>query len=310
MVKKLSIVVLNYNGKDLLINCLNSINNALADKSDRNLEVEIVVVDNASTDDSRAYLEQLTVKSYQLKAIFNNRNLGFTGGNNAGIKYALKNKADYVMVLNNDVIVKNPFWLPMVDYLEKNPNVGVIGPKIYFAPGFEFHQDRYSKEEQGRVIWYAGGKIDWQNIYCSHRGVDEVDKGQYDQVDETDFVSGCCLLSSKKVWQKVGLFDDKYFLYYEDSDFSQRVKKSGWQTVYFPRSHIWHLNAGSSESGGDLQDYFITRNRLFFGMRWAPLRSKISLFRESIKHLITGRKWQKIGARDFYLNRFGRGSWK
>jgi GT2 family glycosyltransferase len=310
VVKKLAVIIINYNGKDLITKCLNSFSKIMKDYPTNLDSLELVVVDNGSTDGSREYLEQLRVNGLKLKIIFNRENLGFTGGNNVGIKYALKSGVDYIMLLNNDILIKDAFWVPMVDYLDKNKDVGVIGPKIYFAPGYEFHRDRYSDDERGNVIWYAGGIIDWDNVYTSHRGVDEVDIGQYDQIEETDFITGCCLMAGKEVWQKTGYLDDNYFLYYEDSDYSMRVKKLGWKTVYFPKAEIWHMNAGSSKVGSNLQDYYLTRNRLLFGIKWAPLKTKLLLLRESIKLLFSGRKWQKIAIRDYYFNKYGRGSWK
>src|SRR3989344_360711 len=108
----------------------------------------------------------------------------------------------------------------------------------------------------------------------------------------------------------VGMFDDKYFLYYEDADLSMRIKKKGFKIVYVPSSIIWHKNAGSAGgSGSMLQDYYITRNRLLFGFRYAPFRSKLALFRESLSLLFRGRQWQKCGVIDFYLGKLGRGSY-
>lgn len=298
--KKVSIVILNYNGRQILKQTLDSLIKNISPA------VEIIVVDNNSSDGSVEYLKSLK----RIKTIFSKENLGFTGGNNLGIDYALKGGADYLLLLNNDVLIKDNFIKPMVDFMAQNKKVGILGPKIYFASGFEFHQDRYSEKEKGKVIWYAGGKIDWANILASHRGVDEVDSGQYDQEGETDFVSGCCFLVRKEVFKEIGLLDNKYFLYYEDADFCLRAKKKGWQVFYFPKAKIWHLNAGSSGCGGELQDYFTTRNRLLFGFRWASLRSKIAILREGCRTFFGGRKWQKRGVLDFYLARFGKGSWK
>jgi len=111
------------------------------------------------------------------------------------------------------------------------------------------------------------------------------------------------------MFQKIGLFDKKYFLYFEDVDLSLRVKKAGFKVIFCPKAKIWHLNSGSSGSGSSLHDYFITRNRLLFGMKYASLRSKIALIKESLELLKNGRKWQKIGVRDFYFRRYGKGSW-
>ncbi|MFH1561758.1 MAG: glycosyltransferase family 2 protein [Patescibacteria group bacterium] len=300
IVSKLAIVILNYNTKDLVKGCLDSLLPLI------NETVDLIVVDNASTDDSLEYLR--TVERIEL--LTSKENLGFTGGNNLGLRRALEKKADYIMLLNSDTLAKNAFWQPMIEFLKNNPKVGVVGPKIYFAPGYEFYKDKYKKEDLGKVIWSVGGSIDWNNVYGENQGVDQVDEGQFDQPAEADFISGCCLLASREVWQKIGLLNEKYFLYYEDTEFSLRVKKTGRQVWCFPGSVIWHLNAGSSQCGGDLQDYFITRNRLLFGLSWAPIRTKLALIRESFRLLASGRSWQKKGVRDFYLRKFNRGSWQ
>jgi hypothetical protein len=201
------------------------------------------------------------------------------------------------------------FLVELVKAAETDEKIGVVGGKIYFEKGYEFHKERYSKQERGKVIWYAGGQVDWQNVYASHRGVDEVDRGQYDKAEETDYVNGCLMLIKRKVLEKVGLIDSKYYLYFEENDFCQRVKKAGFKLFYAPKATIWHLNAGSSGVGSSLHDYFLTRNRLLFGFRWASWRTKLALLKESLRLLWRGRHWQKIGVRDFYLGRLGKGSW-
>ena len=153
--------------------------------------------------------------------------------------------------------------------------------------------------------------MDWKNVVGSHRGVDEVDHGQYEKCESTDFVSGCCLMVRREVLEKVGFFDPKYYLYYEDNDFCQRAKKAGFKIIYEPKAYLWHKNAGSAGgSGSHLQDYYTTRNRLLFGIKYAPVKSKLALIKEGTKLLIKGRKWQKRGVMDFYLNNFGKGSYR
>ena len=103
----------------------------------------------------------------------------------------------------------------------------------------------------------------------------------------------------------IGLLDENYFLYYEDNDYSMRAKKSGYRLVYQPKSIIWHKNAGSTGgSGSKLQDYYITRNRLLFGNRYASIRSKIALNREAMRLLISGRDMQKKGVKDYFAKNF------
>jgi len=300
--KKISVVILHYKGKQFTRQCLLSLQKGkIGDFS-----LEIVVVDNCSPEPVDDFKKEFE------KVIFlkNRQNLGFAEGNNVGVRYALENEADWILILNNDTTVDKNLLVQLIKQASLINQSGILGPKIYFAPGYEYHKERYKTNERGKVFWYAGGLIDWSNVYCSHRGVDEVDKGQYDKVEETDFVSGCAMLVRREVFEKAGLFDPRYFLYLEDVDFCQRAKKEGFKVIYAPGGKVWHYNASSSEVGGPLHDYFITRNRLLFGMRYAALRSKFSLIKESIKILTKGRRWQKIAIRDFYLGKFGKGSWQ
>lgn len=147
-------------------------------------------------------------------------------------------------------------------------------------------------------------------MIASHQGVDEVDRGQHDQIMETEFVSGCAMLIKKAVLARIGLLDERYFLYYEDADFCQRARQAGFKIVFVPQAKIWHKNIGTGRTGSPLQDYYMVRNRLLFGMRWAPLRTKLALLRESLSLLFNGRVWQKRGVVDFYLRRFGKGSYE
>ncbi|OGH10224.1 MAG: hypothetical protein A2152_00940 [Candidatus Levybacteria bacterium RBG_16_35_6] len=145
-------------------------------------------------------------------------------------------------------------------------------------------------------------------MIVSHRGVDLVDNGQFDKIEETSFATGCCMLIKKEVLNEVGSFDEKYFLYYEDTDLSQRARMGGYKIIYQPKAVLWHENAGSTGgSGSIMQDYFISRNRILFGFKYAPLRTKLALVKESFSILLKGRANQKKGVRDFYLRHFGKG---
>jgi len=308
--KHVVISLLNFNGKKNTLDCLESLGRIRKE----NFKLTIVVVDNASTDRSLKEIQNVKIKMQndrlKFKIIGNKDNLGFAGGHNVVIKYALEGGADYVLTLNNDTYVDCNFLIELLKVAEKNDNVGILVPKIYFAPGFEYHKDRYNQKERGKVLWYGGGEMDWKNIAGRNRGVDMVDKGQFDKTEKTELATGCCMLVRREVFENVGLFDDKYFLYYEDSDLSMRAKNKRFEIIYVPNSRIWHKNAGSvGGSGSALQDYYITRNRLLFGFRYAPIRSKLALFRESLSLFLRGRQWQKRGVIDFYLGRLGRGSY-
>ncbi len=299
--KRVFAVVLHYKGKQLTEKCLRS----LLEQKGRGFKLGIVLVDNASPEPVNRSAVFKSV--HWLKS---DRNLGFAGGNNLGIKYALNRQADFVFVVNNDTVCDDNLITNLLKAAQKEPNGGIFSPKIYFAKGHEYHKNRYQEKDLGNVIWYAGGKIDWANIFTPHRGVNEVDHGQYNKTVPTGFISGCGMFVKARVFEKVGLFDEKYFLYLEDADFCQRVKRAGFELIFASQAKLWHFNAGSSEKvGSNLHDYFLARNRLLFGFRYAPFRTKLALVRESFKLLLIGRPWQKKGVADFYLHRFGQGSW-
>ena len=237
--KKINIVIINYNGEKDTVDCLNSLKKVKHD----GFELDAVVVDNYP--ENRIKLDEKNYKDVNLKVIFNPVNLGFSGGNNVGIRHALKNDADYILLLNNDTLVKEDFLQELLEFAEKNPEAGLIVPKIYFAKGFEFHKDRYKDSETGRVFWYAGGNMDWKNVIGHHRGVDLVDKGQFDKTEETDFASGCCVLIRSEMFDKIGFLDEKYFLYYEDIDLCRKIRRMGKDVVYYPGVEIEHKVGGS-----------------------------------------------------------------
>ncbi|MEK7570648.1 MAG: glycosyltransferase family 2 protein [Patescibacteria group bacterium] len=299
--KKIAIVTVNYNTADETKKLLVSLEKIKKDT----ISLEVIVVDNGSKE--RLVLDPKDF-SYQLQLLYSEENTGFTGGYNRGIRQALVDGAEYLLLINNDTIVDPLVLTKLLEPFETDKKIGITVPKIYFARGHEFHKGRYTEKDLGRVFWYAGGAMDWDHVMSRHRGVDEVDHGQYDVTEQTGFATGCCLLVKREVFKKAGLFADNYFLYFEDADFTQRVKQLDYDILYVPAAIIWHSNAGSSGSGGELHDYFLTRNRMLFGMKYAPLRTKIALVRESIRLLNQGRPFQKKGIQDFYLRKFGKGS--
>lgn len=292
---KIALIVLNYKGLEETLECLDSLRRC----SKGNYSVEMVVVENGSNDGSYEALSK--IKDIQLLA--NDKNLGFSGGMNRGIQYALSRNSDYIIILNNDTVADQDLFVNLAKAAQK---ADIVSPKIYFAPGFEFHKNRYQKKDLGKVIWYAGGFIDWQNIIGRHLGVDEVDRGQFSKSKEVDFATGACMLIKKEVFTKVGLLDDKYFLYLEDMDFCVRVKMAGFKIIFQPKAILWHKNAVTSGgSGSKLQDYYITRNRLLFALKYAKLKTKIAVLKQSI--LWSRDAIKRKALVDFLTCRFGEG---
>ena len=168
---KTFIVIVNYNGWRDTIECLKSIKKCEVG----DIKCEIIIVDNGSIDKSVERLKQ----EKGIILLESKENTGFTGGNNLGIKYSLKNGADFILLLNNDTIVDKDFLSNLLKAADIYDKVGIFSPKIYFSPGFEFHKNKYSKAEVGNVIWSSGWVIDWDNVYATNYGVDDTDIGQY-----------------------------------------------------------------------------------------------------------------------------------
>lgn len=290
-------VVLCFNSKKYIGECLQSLSKNNSD---------ILIVDSGSTDGSQDYLK---TNYNELKLISTKKNLGYAGGNNVGLRYALEHNYDFVWVVNPDIVVDSRALEEAMKVMTKSETTAVVASKVYFAPGFEFHKNRYSKKESGKVIWYAGGDNDWKNVFAIHYGMNEVDKGQYDKEKEVGFATGSSMLIRCEALRISGVIDEKYFLYYEENDLLQRIRKAGWNFMYAPKSLVWHKVGQAAGIGSPLADYYIARNRMLFGMRWAPFRTKLFLVRESLKLLFFGRRWQKTGIRDFYLRKLGKGSY-
>ena len=264
----------------------------------------IYVVDNDRSDDLQDKLKKYSRAVY----VASPGNIGFAAGNNLGLKAALDDGNDILVMINNDTIVPDDLVLKILASPISDRQVGAVGGLIYFAKGFEF-ENKYQKDELGRVIWYAGGKYDWNNVYAQHVGVNEVDNSQYSHQEPTDFITGCLFITRSDVLRKVGLFDERYCLYFEDSDLGMRIKKQGYSLMFDPNIKLWHKVAQSSGIGSPLNDYFLTRNRLVFGMDYARPRTKAALLREAVKKLFIGTKAQKQAVRDFFMRKLGKGTW-
>ena len=289
---RVSIVILNWNGWEDTTECLESVYQINYPNFD------VIVVDNASEDDSlekirdycsgnlkvessffkynsenkpikvREYsedfensqeslkIEDLTLP--QLTLIKNKKNYGFPGGNNIGMKFALKFfNPDYILLLNNDTVVEENFLVELIENGEIRDDIGILGPKIYFY-------------DEPNTLWSAGCKISWKLSRGIQIGTNEVDKGQYDTEKEVEYVSGSAFLIKTEVIEKIGLMDETYFLYFEESDWTLRANQEDYKSLYVPKASVWHR---VSRSGGGIREqmglYYITRNRWIFMKKWS-----------------------------------------
>ena len=289
IMSKIGIAIVNYNGNADTLALLESIKNLSVPK---NHEVFSVVVDNNS--EKSLDLSSFTnCFSYQLE-----QNLGFTGGYNFAAKKAIENGAEWIFVINNDTTFPDKNIL--IELLKYSNSNTIIAPKIYYYPGFEYHHDRYQKSDLGHVFWWAGGWFDWKSVMGRHRGVDEVDSGQYDNESTTDLVSGCAFLISASLWEKIGGFEQDLFAYFEDVDWNFRAKNLGANLMFCPHTFIFHKVSQTTGMASPFTDFYLTRNRLIIGFRYGYLRIKLALMKEACKQLLFGRPAQKKGIIGFF----------
>jgi len=251
--RHIAVVVVNWNGRHLLDACLESVAGQLP-APDR-----VIVVDNGSTDGSLAHLGSRWPGVVALDA---GANLGFSGGNNLGIRNALAAQAELILLLNNDAQLLPGALAELVAGLaEAGPAAWASAPKILYRARPE-------------TIWSAGGRFDWWRGLPLDRGFNDADRGQYDRNELVEFANACCLLMRASALEAVGLLDEAYFMYFEDADLAARALAAGGRVAYRPAARVLHDVQGSSGGGGPGPSpsalYFWTRNRSRFIARNAP----------------------------------------
>lgn len=287
---KVAICTVNWNNKKDTEEFLESIKKLDAS----GLSIKTFVVSN----------QKLPKSNFNL--IYRLHNRGTSGGYNDAIRAALSWNADYFFLVNNDILFSDTDLLKsLVSVLASDPEIGIVSPKLYFAPGFEYQQNRYPKSARGKVIWYAGGGFDWKNVNSVHQGLDELDTGRYNATSPTNFVSGSAMLVRRNVFEKNLFWDEDLFAYFDDNDFQERVKKAGFKLFYDGGVSAYHKVSRTSGIGSPSTDYYTARNRLIFGLRYAPFRTKIALLRQAVRLLLTGRPMEKRGVLDFFTGKSG-----
>ena len=257
---KVFIIILNWNGLQDTLACLESVR-ALSYPN-----YETVVVDNGSVDSP---VGAITDAYPEVTVILNGENLGYSGGNNAGIRYALGEQADYIWLLNNDTVVEAEALTALVTEAEEAPDIGIAGSKIYYF-------------DCPKKIWFAGSHIDWWRGFTGHDGMGMMDLGQYDSIREVDRVTGCSMLVKREVCERVGILDESFFLYVEEVDWCVRARKAGFKCVYVPSSIVHHkISASASKAGiwDTVFAYYNTRNFLYLIKKsfYFPIREIILL---------------------------------
>jgi GT2 family glycosyltransferase len=270
-----SVIILNYNGLHLIDGCLDAV---LA--QDGGFDFEVLLVDNASIDGSVAHVRG---KYPKVRIIETGRNLGFAGGNNVGLR---ESTGSYPVLLNNDTRVR-PGWLrALVETAESDPAVGAVTAKLVFA-------------EPPHAIQNAGGLL-LTDGSGGDRGSGETDVGQYDKAEEIFGVCGASVLLRREMLDEVGTFDETFFMYYEDTDLSWRMRARGWKVIYQPAAVVEHIHAESSREWSRMFIFHVDRNRLFVVLKnGAPgfvARSFLGFYWRALKNLFATMRGKSAGS--------------
>ncbi len=270
---KVSIIILNWNGKRDTLECLDSV---------RRIDYphfDIIVVDNGSTDDSVSAIRKAFPDVVLLET---GKNLGFAGGNNAGIRYALKQGADYLFLLNNDTIVDQQILGCFMDASVRIGQEAILGAKIYYHA----EPDR---------IWYAGARWLEDISRFDHLGQGCIDDGKdFNTLSETDYVCGCALFVSARLLNRVGLLDEEFYLTFEETDLCYRARKAGYKSYFVPKAKVWHkISVSFGGEGSALFHYFLMRNRLLWAKKNLSISERLIIYRrvsyELLRYLLPPR---------------------
>lgn len=221
---KVVALVLNYNGKEVTLQSLDSLSKLNYDA------IDLVVIDNGSTDDSAAAIADQFPDVTQVTVPENH---GISHGMNHGLRHALAGDADYVLILNNDIEVHPDMVTEMVKVAEQDPKIGAVGPKAFYF---------WDRER----LWSTGGIIRFAESVTRERGDKEIDRGQYDRDGEVDYVNGCAMLVRRAALEATGLWDSTYFLGVEDADWCMRMKQQGFTCWYAHEAVLWHMISHST----------------------------------------------------------------
>ncbi|MBN1867106.1 glycosyltransferase family 2 protein [Candidatus Sumerlaeota bacterium] len=243
-----AVLILNWNGERDTIEAVDSLS------SSDYVSFQTIVIDNGSRPESR---DEIRRARPDAEIVENGANLGYAGGNNAGLRLALERGAAYCLVLNNDAVVDPTTLTRLVEAAESDSTLAVVGPRVY----------RYDDPD---TPFYPAWRIDWRR-WLFHR-VDE--DGESGDIADVDYVQGCAMMIRSRFLREQGLFDERFHLYCEDADLCVRAQRAGWRTVELRTARIRHKGYGSSSKESPLKTYYSLRNQLLFIAKHAPKRNR------------------------------------
>ena len=245
--KEIGIVICNYNKKEYILNCIQSVLKADGDNYD------IYVVDNASTDGSAEAIKEKY--GQQVILIENEENIGGAGGFDTGLEIVLKKDYKYYMLMDNDILVDKEAITALYHFMESNEhqNVGMVGSKVYFM-------------DDPERIWGYGGTIDFQEYIQKDNYKNMKDSAEIPEISYCDYVAACSLMVRAEAVKKVGIMPRENFIYWDDMEWGYRFNQAGYKVCVYGKSKIWH-KAGGRNAGNTFIHYYMWRNRIRFFLK-------------------------------------------
>jgi len=266
MSKSIGLIILNWNNKPDLIECLNSVR-----KLDPSYKHIPIIIDQGSTDGS---VEEIKANFRDCVLVENTENVGACEGYNIGYRKAFELNVDYIFVQDNDTILAPDLFKKLIPKLEGDPRIGIIGPCVLLYDDME-------------TVWCYGGIINWSNFEHIHNFEGE----KYQDINtpefECDFVPACGLLLKREVAEKIGEWDNDFFLYHNDVEYCLRAKKMGYRVLSVPKARMWHKVSSTVKPYSPMMIYYKGRNKMFLFKKYGD---KVCIHRFVFSHLIKGVK--------------------
>ena len=251
------IVLLNWNGREDTLACLDSLRPVLTPQR------TVLVVDNGSTDGSVGAIRSAFP---EVEVIETGRNLGYAGGNNVGIERAMALDADFVLVLNNDTKCAPDLIDRLLEAAARSPRAGLLCPRVFYM-------------HDPKRVWFDGARWSSGALYFGFPGKGRLEDELSGDDHETDYASGAALLVRAEVVRQTGTFDDRFFLVWEEADWCYRAREKGWASVVVPSAKLWHrVGASFGTEASPLRTYFSFRNRLVWLFRHGTVAERIRAF--------------------------------
>lgn len=250
--KKIGIVTVTFNSGKVLQDFFGSISKMNYDN------YELIVIDNASKDSTISDVKEFQKLNSKVILVSNSDNRGVAEGNNQGIKIALENECDYIVLLNNDTVFEADLFSNMVNKMESQSMKMAVPKMLYF--------------DEPNKLWCAGGSMKyWQAYAVSHHGLNEFDSEKWSNIERISYSPTCCMVVSRDVFEKIGLMDPDYFVYCDDTDFCIRAQRAGIQLWYLPVGKLWHKVSALTGKNSPFSIEMSTRNRIYMIRKFANL---------------------------------------